>query len=73
MVSIRYIAHLEAENIELRAENARLKEFLLGRADTITENEVTAPTGGIKTRAEVARDIRIRVEQREKAKKAANG
>ena len=47
-----------------------MKALVLGIHETPIENEVAAPSGGFKTRSEAARDIRIRLAQRERQKKA---
>lgn len=76
---MRFINHLEAEIIELRAENTRLKLLLYGQPEEVPEKDKTEtnlqPMGGFRPRHELATSIRLKIarEKRQAREKAAQG
>lgn len=75
MVSTRYINHLEGEIVELRAEIMKLKELLYGRSEEGTEKVEGSmkPFGGFRPRAEVAKDIKLKLSNQRRAANLATG
>lgn len=80
-MSTRYIAHLEEENVELKAEIAWLKQQLYGTSPSVgREAEMHAPEtkppsfepmGGFRPRSALVKSIRMKLADRRIAAKAS--
>lgn len=74
-VSILFINHMQAEIVELKAENERLRQMIYGNvnpAEGVPVNkELPRPFGGFTSRAELAKKVRLKIakERRDKGSK----